>query len=263
MKTTDLLNKVSTNNSVDNELDTFYDFQSKGKPLKQIQVRHGHIVDGMRFLYGETWTPWGGSNCTGGETTIKFEEGEYIVNISGKDAMWVGERHIVELNVFTSTGKTYTFGMGIYYNSDPKSFDFKLDASYVIGFCIKSQRNSQRGGISYISDIGVYYINKEMEFISSLLNDYTLGKEKYKTIILETYRDNRVYALVGQLTAACSHPNTVIDDSMRWYASQMTKQPSEMDSYILKLAMLKLYDKLYQREYNNLRFISYRKKWNA
>ena len=47
MKTTVLLNEISTNNSGNKELDTFADFQSKGCPLKQIQIRHGDIIDGM------------------------------------------------------------------------------------------------------------------------------------------------------------------------------------------------------------------------
>lgn len=245
MKTTTLLNKISTNNTGSKELDTFADFQSKGCPLKQIQIRHGDIIDGMRFLYDSNWTSWCGSSNTGKEEFMTLAEGEYINRISGKLGSWFGASHIVQLTIYTTKGQSRTFGTGA-YSSTVQPFDFNYLDSYILGFCIKSNYHIYKGGTDYISDIGIYYIGKEMEFISSLFYDYTLGKEKYKTIILETYRDSRVYTLVQQLTVACSDPSTVINDSMKWYDSQISKQSTDTDRYILKLAMLTFYNNRYK-----------------
>lgn len=233
MKVTNLIHTNSTHNDGEIELDTFYSFQSNGYQLKQIVSRHGDIVDGLRFCYGDTWTPWCGSCNTGGETTIKFADGEYITRISGKIGNWFTLKFILQLTIYTSKGNKYTLGKAD-HSTNVSTFDFDYANSYILGFSLKSQYQK---GHYYISDIGIYYIEKELEFIGLLCNILSKNREKHKNIILQTYRIGKVYNITNQINKS---------DPISWYYDKLSTQNSEEDKYILTLAMLTYYNDTYK-----------------
>lgn len=212
-------------------MDTFFDFQSKGKRLEQIEVRHGNIIDGMRFMYDGKWTKWCGNDQYGESATVMLGKDEYVDNMSGKYGNWYGAMHILTLTIHTSEGRNFTFGTGEHGDEEHK-FAFGDPTCYILGFSVKENRHTYMGGVSYVSELGVYYVPKEMEFIGSLCAIYRNNLERFKGIVLDTYRDGRMNALAGQIKEACK----TIGASEEWYKNH--PQDNEEDAYIQVLAML-------------------------
>lgn len=238
-----LVKSSSTSTGGTNELDTFFDFQSKGKRLEQIEVRHSDVIDGMRFMYGGKWTKWCGNDENGESRVVKLDEDEHVANMSGAYGERDGAVHILTLTIHTSKSRNFTFGTGEHGTGET---DFNLvggsENCYILGVSVKE--NQHTDGPSYVSELGVYYVHRDMEFIGSLCAIYKNNLDRFKGIVLDTYRDGRMNALVNDIKNACATSSDVIGKSEEWY--RKNPKAKEEDAYIQVLAMLTFYNDYYK-----------------
>lgn len=144
-------------NSFCTSTDSFDDEKfAKGDPIG-VEVRHGEIIDAIRFVYEGDDNPKHGG--TGGDfDKFDLERDEYLTKIELICGNWVSNHQtVLEIIFTTSLNRTYTYGNSLKKTGTLKSYYFNnKPITSLVGKTIyePSQRNT------FIADLGVYYIDK-------------------------------------------------------------------------------------------------------
>lgn len=221
--------------------DTFYYFQSKTK-LSRIYIRHGDIIDGIQCFYGDTSTEFCGSPSTGKPAEVVLDKNEFITRVYGKHGSWFGAHHILSINIETNKGKHYTFGTAS-HGYDIADYDLSCDNHFIVGFCASNFEHTSPSGVHYISDIGVYLIPSNMEFVGVLLRRYHELLPKYKKITLGIIYDQQINDTICVIKGICDSKDDKIKAAIEWYMTQETKD--ENAEFRLLLATLSYIDGVY------------------
>lgn len=130
---------------------------AKGDPIS-VEVRHGEIIDAIRFVYEGDDNPKHGG--TGGDfDKFDLERDEYLTKIELTYGKWVfGYQIVLGITFTTSLNKTYIYGNSLKRIGEPRSYYFNnKPITALVGktIYIGKQHNN-----TYIADLGVYYIDK-------------------------------------------------------------------------------------------------------
>jgi hypothetical protein len=101
----------------------------QGRTLTSLIVRHGNILDGLELVYdnGAARADYGNRRANSGDT-ISLNRGERLVEVSGFYGSWFGARHILQLTLTTSAGRTFGPYGNMEFSNTRKPFKFSAPA---------------------------------------------------------------------------------------------------------------------------------------